>query len=153
MTAGTLQALAEDHLPLVSSMVRRFPSAAREQEELYQRGCVGLMKALARFDPSGGSAFTPYAAAMILQEMRALCRMDAPLRTPRADRELRLRIRKVLRRLNAHLHREPTLPELACALRAEPAELALRMEHLPPQEERRILALRLRLRSGPSHAE
>ena len=45
-----MQELAEDHLPLVAAMVRRFPWHAREREELYQQGCVGLMKALARLN-------------------------------------------------------------------------------------------------------
>ena len=61
-----MQELAEDHLPLVAAMVRRFPWHAREREELYQQGCVGLMKALARYDPSMGPSFSTYAAAMIL---------------------------------------------------------------------------------------
>ena len=125
-----MQELAEDHLPLVAAMVRRFPWHAREREELYQQGCVGLMKALARYDPSMGAGFSTYAAAMILGEMRMLCRMDAPVHVPRRDRELRSRVRRAERTLADRLGREPTMQELAALLRMEPAELALSMEEI-----------------------
>ena len=125
-----MQELAEDHLPLVAAMVRRFPWHAREREELYQQGCVGLMKALARYDSSMGAGFSTYAAAMILGEMRMLCRMDAPVHVPRRDRELRSRVRRAERTLAGRLGREPTMQELAQLLRMEPAELALSMEQI-----------------------
>lgn len=125
-----MQALAEDHLPLVAAMVRRFPSGYHEREELYQQGCIGLMKALARFDPDLGTAFSTYAAAMILGEMRSLCRLDAPIHIPRGTREKRRCIRRAQDKLTAHLGREPTIQELASLLRMEPGELVLDMEQI-----------------------
>lgn len=125
-----LQELAENHLPLVAAMVRRFPWHYREKEELYQQGCIGLMKALARFDPAYGVSFSTYAAAMILGEMRMLCRLDAPIHIPRGDRELRSRIRRAENQLTAHLGRSPTLQELASLLRMEASELILAMEQI-----------------------
>lgn len=121
-------ALAEEHLPLVAAMVSRFPWYGREREELYQQGCVGLMKAMARYDPSYGTAFSTYAAAMILGEMRMLCRNDAPVHIPRRDRELRSRVRRTERMLTEHLGRDPTVQELASAMRMDAAELMLAME-------------------------
>lgn len=120
--------LAEQHLPLVAALVKRFPHNGREREELYQQGCVGLMKALARYDPDYGTAFSTYAAAMILGEMRMLTRLDAPMHIPRQDREMRLRVRRAEQMLNAALGREPTVHELAAALRMAPAELMLALE-------------------------
>lgn len=125
-----LQELAEDHLPLVAAMVQRFPWHYKEKEELYQQGCLGLMKALARFDPTYGVRFSTYAAAMILGEMRMLCRLDAPLHIPRGDRELRSRIRKAESQLTTHLGRNPTVQELASLLRMDPSELILAMEQI-----------------------
>ena len=110
-------ALAEEHLPLVAAMVSRFPWYGRDREELYQQGCVGLMKAMARYDPSYGTAFSTYAAAMILGEMRMLCRNDAPVHIPRRDRELRSRVRRTERMLTEHLGRDPTVQELASTMR------------------------------------
>lgn len=127
---AAMQALAEEHLPLVAAMVRRFPSDLHEKEELYQQGCIGLMKALTRFDPAYGTSFSTYAAAMILGEMRSLCRIEAPIHIPRGERELRSRVRRAQRRLMDHLGREPTIQELAATLRMEPAELALAMEQI-----------------------
>ena len=124
------KALAENHLPLVAAMVRRFPWHGREREELYQQGCVGLMKALARYDASLGTAFSTYAAAMILGEMRMLSRLDTPVHIPRRDRELRGRIRRAENLLTSHLGREPTVQEIAALLKVDPAELVLSMEEI-----------------------
>ena len=124
------KALAENHLPLVAAMVKRFPRQGREREELYQQGCVGLMKALARYDASLGTAFSTYAAAMILGEMRMLSRLDMPVHIPRRDRELRSRIRRAESTLTAHLGREPTVREIADMLRVDPAELVFSMEEV-----------------------
>lgn len=125
-----VQALAENHLTLVAAMVRRFPGSWREREELYQQGCVGLMKAIARYDPTIGAAFSTYAAAMILGEMRMLTRLEAPVHIPRRDRELRSRIRRAQSALTTTLGREPTIQELASMLRMEASELVLAMEEV-----------------------
>lgn len=125
-----LKALAERHLPLVGAMVRRFPAGHASREELYQQGALGLMKALTRFDPTRGTTFSTYAAAMILGEMRMLHRQTLSLHVPRTERELRLRIRQHSEELSARLHREPTVTELAESLRMDAAELMLHMDEL-----------------------
>ena len=125
-----LQELAEKHLSLVGAMVSRFPSCAASREELYQQGVIGLMKALHRYDPRRGTAFSTYAAAMILGEMRMLQRLDAPIHLPRTEVELRRRIIQAQAALIATLHREPTVIELAAALQMEAPELVLHMEEI-----------------------
>lgn len=126
----TMQALAEEHLPLVGTMVRRFPAAGESREELYQQGVVGLMKALRQFDPTRGTAFSTYAAALILGEMRMLRRQDVPLHIPRTELDLRRRIRQTEAALTARTNRSPTVTELSAALGMEPAELMLHMESI-----------------------
>lgn len=121
---------AEDHLPLVKMLCRRFAPLNREREELYQQGCVGLMKALSRFDPSMGVKFSTYAVPVILGEMRTFTRISAPCHIPRQDRELRARVRRAEALLRQQNHREPTVTELAMALRMDPAELTLAMEEI-----------------------
>lgn len=123
-----LQALAETHLPLVWTMVRRFPDAAHSREELYQQGVIGLMKALHRFDPARGTSFSTYAAPMILGEMRMLTRLDAPVHIPRTETSLRRNIQKNSDDLSISLGREPTIQELADALHMDVEELTLHME-------------------------
>lgn len=121
---------AEDHLPLVAAMVRRFPPGLHEPEELYQQGCVGLMKAIARYDPDYGTAFSTFAVPLILGEMRLLSRRDCLVHIPRPERELRQRIRRAQEALTRALNREPTVQELAAHLRMEAAELVQLMEEV-----------------------
>lgn len=123
-----LQRLAEEHLPLVGAMVRRMPSSPWTKEELYQQGVIGLMKALSRFDPAKGTAFSTYAAAMILGEMRMLHRMESPLHIPRTEAVLRRQIQQAESELIRTLRREPTVPELADALHMDAAELILHLD-------------------------
>ena len=125
-----MQALAEKHLPLVGMMVRRFPALGESREELYQQGVIGLMKALRQFDPTRGTAFSTYAAALILGEMRMLHRQRTAMTVPRREQELRQRIRHAEDALSARLQRAPSVAELANELHMEPAELMLHMEDI-----------------------
>lgn len=125
-----MQALAEQQLPLVGMMVRRFPAHGESKEELYQQGVIGLMKALRQFDPSRGTAFSTYAAALILGEMRMLHRLDAPIHIPRTETDMRHHIRQTEAALTAQLNRPPNITELAAELGMEPAELMLHMEDI-----------------------
>lgn len=125
-----MQALAEKHLPLVGMMVRRFPALGESREELYQQGVIGLMKALRQFDPTRGTAFSTYAAALILGEMRMLHRQRTAMTVSRREQELRQRIRHAEDALSARLQRAPSVTELANELHMEPAELMLHMEDI-----------------------
>lgn len=125
---ASYQISAEDHLPLVAAMVRRFPHHNHEPEELYQQGCIGLMKAIARYSPEKGTSFASYACAMIIGEMRMLSREAQRIHIPRTDREKRTQIRKLQDSLQRQLGREPTIDELATAMRTAPEELIMYME-------------------------
>lgn len=123
-----LQAFAEDHLPLVAALVRRFPPGLHEPEELYQQGCIGLMKAIARYSPEWGTAFSTYAVPLILGEMRMLSRQTASVHIPRPERELRMKLRRTEAELARVLSRDPTTTELAEAMRMDPADMMLVMD-------------------------
>ncbi len=122
--------LAEDHLPLVGMVVRRFPPTALPREELFQQGVVGLMKALNGFDPARSTAFSTYAAAVILGELKMFCRQQTPVHIPRTELDLRRRIRAAEEELTAVLHREPTIQELAATLDMDVNELLLHQEEI-----------------------
>lgn len=124
------KALAECHLPLVASLVRRFPPGLCEPEELFQQGCIGLMKAAVRFRPEMQLQFSTYAVPVILGEMRALSRQLAPIHIPRPERELRQRYRKIYASLSEEFQREPTVDEIAAALCIPAAELAFLTENI-----------------------
>lgn len=126
--AAAMQALAETQLPLVGLLVRRFPPSPATREELYQQGVIGLMQALSRFDPARGTAFSTYAAPLILGEMRALHRQCAMVRLPRSATSLRRRICEAENVLTQRFGRQPAITELADALHMDAAALTLHME-------------------------
>lgn len=127
---AALQALALQHLPLVMALTKRFPPGQYDREELYQQGCVGLMKALQRYDPGRGVSFATYAVPVILGEMRQLRRLNRPIHVPRPEEELRMRIRRCALERSASLGREATVQEIASALAMDARELMLHMEEI-----------------------
>ncbi|NCB06027.1 MAG: sigma-70 family RNA polymerase sigma factor, partial [Clostridia bacterium] len=118
----------EEHVGLVGMCARRLMGRGIPYEELYQQGCVGLMNAAARFDPSRGVCFSTYAVPLILFEMKRYADTCTPMHVPRTDRELQLRVSHARARLMEASGREPTVTELAQALRMPPEELGARME-------------------------
>lgn len=126
--ASAMQALAETQLPLVGLLVRRFPPSPATREELFQQGVIGLMQALSRFDPARGTAFSTYAAPLILGEMRTLHRQCAVIRMPRSETGLRRRIGQAEDALTRRFGRKPAITELADTLHMDAAELTLHLE-------------------------
>lgn len=132
---GDEAALAEmtrANLPLVQACLKRFRHCGRDMEELYQQGCLGLVKALKRFNPDFGVCFSTYAVPLILGEIRRFLRDDSPLHLVRQDKEQLQRLDKAIRQLQQSLGREPTLTEAAEVMRMEPGELVLLMEYRQP---------------------
>lgn len=120
--------LVAANLRLVWHVVRRFPAGALDHEDLFQVGCIGLLKAIDRFDPRQAAAFSTYAVPVILGEIRQFLRADGPLKLGRdTRRKVRLAI-QTARRLEASMGREPSAAEVAAALDMDAAELAAMME-------------------------
>ncbi len=120
-----LEEMTRRNLPLVRCVIKRFSSWGKDSEELYQQGCMGLVKAIQRFDLNAGVQFSTYAVPMILGELRRYLRDDSPVHVARTDKEKATQARKTIRILRQALHREPTLPEIASAMRMPAAELVL----------------------------
>ena len=84
--AGDAQArdeLVEENLPLVRFLTKRFVGRGAEGEDLFQYGCIGLLKAIDRFDPDYSVRFSTYAVPVILGEIRRYLRDDGPLHVSR----------------------------------------------------------------------
>jgi RNA polymerase sigma factor (sigma-70 family) len=117
--AGDPQAreeLIERLLPLVNSIARRYRTAGLERADLVQEGCVGILRALRRFDPDLGVPFAAYAALWIRQALQEL-RSDfiRPLRLPpKALRQL-AQLKSEHYRIYADEHRDASLGELAAS--------------------------------------
>lgn len=122
--------LVAANLPLVHSIVNRFSASGREREDLFQIGCIGLLKAVDGFDPRFGTRFSTYAVPMILGEIRRHLRDDTAVKLPRSARELGLAALRAEAELARRLGREPSVQEVAAELGCQPSELAAATEGL-----------------------
>lgn len=103
----------EKNLPLVHSICKRFVGRGIEYDDLYQAGCIGLIKATDGFDCEKGFAFSTYAVPVIMGEVRRLFRDGGALKVSRSVKELYLKIVRETEVLEQILNREPTVSELA----------------------------------------
>lgn len=115
--------LVEANLRLVRSLVGRFATTSADPEDLFQLGCIGLLKAVDRFDLTYDVRFSTYAVPLILGEIRRHLRDDGPLRVSRGLKQLAQQVRRSQERLAGELGREPTIPEIAQALGVSPEEV------------------------------
>lgn len=113
----------ESNLPLVHSLCRRFIGRGIEYDDLYQAGCVGLVKAADGFDESRGLCFSTYAVPVILGEIRRMFRDGGAVKVSRSLKELSLKITRVSSALELKLSREATVGELAAELGVTPEEI------------------------------
>lgn len=114
---GARDALAERFLPLARSLARRYARSTEPMDDLVQVASLALVKAIDRFDPAQGTAFSSYAVPTIVGELRRHFRDHAwTVRPPRALQELTLRVEHAITRLSHDLDRMPTVGELATAL-------------------------------------
>lgn len=105
--------------------MRRYTGRGVEQDDLYQLGCIGFLKAIQGFDPAFGTQFSTYAVPKIAGEMRRFLRDDGTVKVSRTLRERSARIAQARSELSAALGGEPTISELAEYLELEPEEIAL----------------------------
>ena len=113
-----------ENLGLVHSCCRRFMGRGIEYDDLYQAGCVGLVKAVDRFDESRGLMLSTYAVPVILGEVRRLFREGGSVKVSRPLKELSLKAVRNSEELTKALGRPPQLTELAQALGVSEGEAA-----------------------------
>ena len=108
--------LIEQYLPLVRSLARRYSYRGEQLEDLVQVGCIGLIKAIDRFDVDRGVELTTYATPNIIGEIKRHFRDKGwAIRVPRGLQELNVRLSNLLEELTVQYERSPTIPELAKA--------------------------------------
>ena len=120
--------LIEGNLRLVLSVIQRFDKRGENPDDLFQVGCIGLMKAIANFDPDKQVRFSTYGVPMIAGEVRRYLRDNSPLRIPRSIRDVAYRVLQCKEGLTASLGREPKLEEIAGALELSREEVARAMD-------------------------
>lgn len=104
------------NMRLVLSVVQRFANRKENMDDLFQVGCVGLIKAIDNFDVTLNVKFSTYAVPMIIGEIRRFLRDNSAIRVSRSLRDIAYRALQSREKLGATLQREPTLEEIALDL-------------------------------------
>lgn len=106
----------ENNLGLVHSICKRFAGRGIDYDDLYQAGCIGLIKATDAFDENRGIMFSTYAVPVIMGEVRRLFRDGGAIKVSRSVKELGMKIVREKQKMEQKLCREPTVGELADSL-------------------------------------
>ncbi len=107
------QKLIEGNLRLVLSVIQRFDKRGESPDDLFQVGCIGLMKAINNFDPTKMVRFSTYGVPMIAGEVRRYLRDNSAIRVSRSIRDVAYRVLQCKEALLIDLGREPTLEEIS----------------------------------------
>lgn len=115
--------IIQGNLRLVLSVLKQFHNRGENIDDLFQVGCVGLVKAVDNFDPTIGVKFSTYAVPMVLGEIRRYLRDNNAIRVSRSLRRIAHRALQVKEQLAKTLGREPTIEEIAATLEMAPEEV------------------------------
>ena len=118
------QALIEGNLRLVLSVIQRFEKRGECPDDLFQVGCIGLMKAIANFDPTKGVRFSTYGVPMIAGEVRRYLRDNSAIRVSRSLRDIAYKVLQCKEAMVRDLGRDPTNEELARVLEIPERDVA-----------------------------
>ena len=105
--------LIEGNLRLVLSVIQRFDKRGESPDDLFQVGCIGLMKAIANFDPDKNVRFSTYGVPMIAGEVRRYLRDNSAIRVSRSIRDTAYRVLQCKEQMLSRIGREPTLEEIS----------------------------------------
>ena len=108
-----LNKLIEANLPLVTSISKKFMNRGYEYEDIYQIGCMGLVKAIKNFDDKYNVKFSTYAVPMIIGEIKRFIRDDGIIKVSRNVKSLAKKLHFDKEALTKKLNRDPTIEELA----------------------------------------
>ena len=120
----------QGNLRLVLSVIQRFASRGENPDDLFQVGCIGLMKAIDNFDITQNVRFSTYAVPMIIGEIRRYLRDNNSIRVSRSLRDLAYRAMQVRERLTNENGREPTVEEIAEELDAPRESVVMALESI-----------------------
>lgn len=118
----------QGNLRLVLSVIKRFNNRGENLDDLFQVGCIGLIKAIDNFDLSQNVRFSTYAVPMIIGEIRRYLRDNNPIRVSRSLRDIAYKALHVRERLMAKTSREPTAEEIAKELDIPHEEVVFAMD-------------------------
>ena len=120
--------LVNGNLRLVLSIVGRFAGRGENPDDLFQVGCIGLMKAIDNFDISVGVRFSTYAVPLIIGEIRRYLRDNNAVRISRSLRDIAYRAMQAKEQLQKELSRDPTIEEIATAVELSREDVVTALE-------------------------
>lgn len=126
------ETLVNCNVRLVWSVVQRFMNRGYEPDDLFQIGCIGLLKSIDKFDLSYEVKFSTYAVPMIIGEIQRFLRDDGTLKVSRSLKEIANKVRKTKDELAKKLNRLPTIKEIAAQLGVTPEEVVFAQEANKP---------------------
>jgi len=118
------EALIEGNLRLVLSVIQRFEKRGECPDDLFQVGCIGLIKAISNFDPGKQVRFSTYGVPMIAGEVRRYLRDNSAIRVSRSLRDVAYRVLQCKEVMTSALGRDPSVEELARELELTPEEVS-----------------------------
>jgi len=122
------QKFINGNLKLVLSVIKRFRNSNDNADDLFQIGCIGLIKAIDNFDMSQNVQFSTYAVPMIIGEIRRYLRDNNPIRVSRSVRNLAYKALMAKEHLLKTTQTEPTIAQIAKILEAAPEEVAASLD-------------------------
>ncbi len=118
------------NLRLVLSVIQRFTGRGENPDDLFQVGCIGLIKALDNFDLSHGVKFSTYAVPMIIGEVRRYLRDNNSIRVSRSLRDIAYKALQARERLGNELGREPSITEIAAEIEVPREDVVLALDSI-----------------------
>jgi len=122
--------LINGNLRLVLSVIQRFTNRGENLDDLFQVGCIGLIKAIDNFDISQNVRFSTYAVPMIIGEIRRYLRDNNAVRVSRSMRDTAYHAMQVKEKLQNELNREPTVEEIAKELGVDTSQVVIALESI-----------------------
>lgn len=120
--------LVNGNLRLVLSVIQRFNNRGEYVDDLFQVGCIGLMKSIDNFDLNQNVKFSTYAVPMIIGEIRRYLRDNNPIRVSRSLRDIAYKALQVREKLMSETSREPTAVEIAKVLNVPHEEIVFALD-------------------------
>lgn len=120
--------LIRGNLRLVLSVIQRFSNRGENPDDLFQVGCIGLMKAIDHFDLTQGVQFSTYGVPMIIGEVRRFLRDNNSVRVSRSLRDLAYKAMQCREKLTNEKGREPTVEEISAVLQLPAEDIVLALE-------------------------
>ncbi|MDR3311421.1 MAG: RNA polymerase sporulation sigma factor SigG [Oscillospiraceae bacterium] len=128
--AAAREELINGNLRLVLSVIQRFMNRGEYADDLFQVGCIGLMKAIDNFDTSLGLRFSTYGVPMIIGEVRRYLRDNSAIRVTRSMRDTAYRALQAREKLRAENQSEPTVEQVAAAIGVPREEVVFALDSI-----------------------